>query len=51
MVKIHLWKSELALILTALESQDSKRKISSAEQDLHKDVTRKIQKAYNTAER
>jgi len=51
MVKVHLWKSELALCITALESYMSKEKSASVQLDQQKDVLKKLTKAYNSAER
>jgi len=51
MVKLHLWKSELGLIITALEERSAKKKPSGTEQDLYQSAGKKLRSAYNQAER
>ena len=51
MVKLHLWKSELAICITSVEAKISKEKPTGVELDQMKDVLKKLTKAYNTAER
>ena len=51
MVKLHLWKTELALAITSIEERETKRKPSGVEADLYKSALSKLRKAYNQAER
>ena len=51
MVKIHLWKSELAYIIFSLDYTIDKFKPTGIVLESYKDVRKKLQKAYNIAER
>lgn len=51
MVKIHLWKTEMALAITAIEERESKRKPTGVESDLYTSTLKKLKTAYNTAQR
>lgn len=50
-VKVHLYKSELALAITSIEERESKRKPSGVEEDLYKSTLTKLRRAYSNAER
>ena len=50
-MKVHLWKSELSLILTALESHGKKTAFSESQEDMFNETVRKISKAYKDAQR
>ena len=51
MVKIHLWKSELAICIRAIEIQVAKEKPEGVALDIIKATTKKLTTAYNLAER
>jgi len=51
MVKVHLWKSELAICISSIEFGIKKTNPTGVELELIKDVLRKLTKAYNSAQR
>lgn len=51
MVKIHLWKSEIALCISSIEERETRKKPDGVEEDLYKDTLKKLKSAYNSAER
>lgn len=51
MAKLHLWKSELALCISAIEKDEARIKPQGVTADLYNGTLKKLNKAYNLAER